>query len=150
MATISLLVRSDNISELNEVTMVTLTNVIENGVPLTGDQTRGAEVIPEQSQAVITVLANDDPHGVVTWSPTVVMTEEEEGGSSTVQLTLIREFGAIGAIVVSYTTEIASSLPLIEQAESLQDFVPAAGDVVIGDGETSATITVTILPVRKL
>ncbi len=130
--------------------MVTLTSVIENGVPSSGDQTRGARVIPGQNQAVITVLANDDPHGVVTWSPAVVMTEEEESGSSVVQLTLVREFGAIGTIIVSYTTEIASSLPSNERAESLQDFVPTAGDVVIGDGETSATITVTILSVCNI
>ena len=147
---ISLLIRSDNISELNEVTRVTLTNVIESGVPSSGDQTTGARVVSGENQAVITVLANDDPHGVVSWSPAVVMTEEQEGTNSAVQLTLVREFGAIGAIVVSYTTETASSRPPNERAQSLQDFVPAAGDVVIRDGQTSATITITILSVSTL
>lgn len=149
MATISLLVRSDNISELNEVTAVTLTNIIDNGVPSSGDQTRGASIIPGQNQAVLTVLANDEPHGVVAWSPILTMTEEEEGRNSEVQLTINREFGAIGAVVASYTTEVASSLPSNEQAQPLQDFVPTGGDVVLGDGESSATVRVTILSVRR-
>ena len=49
--------------------------------------------------------------------------------------------------MISYTTQAAASLPSNERAESLQDFVPAAGDVVMGDGVTSATVPVTILPV---
>lgn len=142
-AVIMLLITSDDTPELNEVTRVTLSDVVENGVPTSGDQTRGARLILTLSEAVITVQANDDPHGVVTWSPLMVVVEEEDN----VQFTLVREFGTVGAIIVSYRTEMDMSVPLGEQAESLLDFIPASSDVVIGDGEGSANISVTILQV---
>lgn len=137
---------SDTIAELNEITTVTLTDIVENGVPASDDQSRGASLAPGQSEAVVTVAANDDPHGVVTWSPTLVMAEEEEGRNSVARLTIVREFGAIGAIVVSYSTAMEDS----QSAESLQDFVPTAGDVVIADGQSSVSISITILQVKIL
>ena len=88
--------------ELNEVTVISLTDITENGVPLGGDATRGAQLLPAQSQAMITVQANDAPHGVVVWSASVVNVTEEEGTDSVVQLTLLREFGSIGAIIITY------------------------------------------------
>ena len=150
VGTIVLSIQSDNIAELNEVTTVTLTSIVENGVPMTGDQSRGARLMAGQTEAVITVQANDDPHGVVGWSPTIVMVEEQEGSNNVVQLTLVREFGVIGAIVVSYTTELASNLSDTQQAEPLMDFVPTSGEVVIGNGESSGTISVTILQVGMM
>lgn len=150
LATISLLVLSDNTSELNEVTTVTLTNIVLNGVPPSGDPARGAGLTPGRNEAVLTVQANDVPHGEVGWAAAVVMAvEEEEGENGNVQLLLVREFGAIGVIIISYSVEMDTSLPADERAESLQDFIPTAGDVVMGDGETSATISVTILQVSS-
>lgn len=147
MATLTLFIASDDTPELNEVSMVILTDVVVNGVPSSGDQSKGARLASGQTVAVITVQANDDPHGVVTWSPLVIVAEEEEGRDNVVQLTLVREFGNTGAIIISYTTAMAVSLPLEEQAESLQDFIPASSDVVIGDGESSANVSITILQV---
>lgn len=129
------------------MTLVTLTEVVVNGVPSSGDQTRGARLASGQSQAVITVQANDDPHGVVSWSPLTVTAEEQEGRDNVVQLTIVREFGTVGAIIISYTTAVDRSLPMQEQAESLQDFIPTSSDVVIGDGERSVNVSVTILQV---
>ena len=146
-ATITLSIVADDTPELNEVTMVTLTSVVENGVPPSEDQTRGANLALAQSVAVITVQANDDPHGVVTWSPLVVQTEEEEERNNVLLLTIAREFGATGAIIISYTTEIALSQPVVARAEPLQDFVPASSDVVMGDGASSANVNITILQV---
>lgn len=147
MATITLLIMSDDVSELNEVTMVTLTRVVESGVAMTGDEMRGARLAPGRNQAVITVQANDDPHGVVMWSPTLVMADEEEARNNVVEVTLVREYGAIGAVIISYTTAVNSSLAPTESAQSLQDFIPTSGDVVMRDGQSSTTISITILPV---
>lgn len=146
-ASITLLVSPDNAAELDEVTLVTLTEVVVNGVPVSGDQTRGARIASGQRQAVITVQANDDPHGVVMWSPSIVTAEEQEGTDNIVPLTLVREFGTVGAIIISYATAMDMSLPLQDQAEALQDFIPTSNDVVIGDGERSASVSVTILQV---
>lgn len=146
-ASITLTVSPDEVAELNEVTLVTLTDVVENGVPPSGDQTRGATIASGQSQAVITVQANDDPHGVVSWSPLIVRAEELEEMTNNVQLIIVREFGTVGAIIISYTTAMDTSLPDQEQAVSLQDFIPTSSDVVIGDGETSANVSVSIIQV---
>lgn len=145
MDTINLLIISDEVAELNEVTMVTLTTVVENGVSMGGDQSRGASIAPGRSQAVITVQANDDPHGVVTWSPTLVVADELEGANNVIQVTLVREFGAIGAVIISYSTEMVATG--IDRAQSLEDFIPATGDAIMSDGQSSATIRITILPV---
>ena len=102
-STIVLLIQPDLVPELNEVTRVTLTAILENGVAAEGDPARGGRLAPAgQRTAVVTVQANDAPHGVVVWSPSVVMVTEVEGVDSVVQLTLIREFGSIGAIIISY------------------------------------------------
>jgi hypothetical protein len=148
MGIITLIIATDSTPELNEVTQVTLTAITANGIPTSGDQSRGARLAAGQSVAVITVQANDEPHGVVTWSPDMVLAEEEEGRDNVLQLSLVREFGDIGAIIVSYTTEMAVSLPLEEQAVSLQDFIPVTSDVVIGDGDSSVNISIVILQVR--
>lgn len=147
-ASITLFIVADNTPELNEVTMVTLTSVVENGVPPSGDQSRGARLASAQNVAVITVQANDDPHGVVTWSPLVIQTQEEEGRNSVLLLSIAREFGDIGAIIISYTTEMALFQPVQARAQALLDFVPASSDVVIGDGATSVNVSITILQVR--
>ena len=150
MATITLLIQSDIIPELNELTTVTLTAVLENGVPEGGDVSRGAKITPSQSQAVVTVEANDAPHGVITWTPSVVMVTEDEGIDNNVQLSLVREFGAIGAVVITYTTSVASLLPLEQQAAELLDFIPTSGQVIMGNEETTASVTITVLHVSEI
>ncbi len=45
---------------------------------------------------------------------------------------------------------MASSFPVDEQAVQGQDFVPSSGTVVMGDGEISANILITILQVCLL
>ena len=126
---------------------VTLDRVVENGVPEGGDSSRGASITPGRHQAVITVQASDFPHGVVSWMPAVVMTTEVEGADSTVTLTLVREFGSIGAIVIGYSTATASQLPAAQQARALMDYVPSSGEVVMADNVTVASVTITILHV---
>ena len=100
--TLAVQVHPDVLPELNEVTVITLTEITQNGVPPGGDITRGAQLLPGQTQAVITVQANDAPHGVVVWSAAVVNATEQEGTDSIVQLTLLREFGSIGDIIITY------------------------------------------------
>ena len=101
-AVIALTVQADNIPELNEVTRVTLTQVVENGVPEGGDQMKGASIVTGQATSFITVTANDAPHGVILWSLNATTTTEVEGVNAQVNLNIIREFGTIGDVVVSY------------------------------------------------
>ena len=92
---------ADSDPELQEESQFQLTEVSQNGIPEGGDASRGATIVPGEDIAFITVSANDAPHGVVIWSVSNVSSAEVEGQNSTISLTLIREFGTIGNIVVS-------------------------------------------------
>ena len=142
MATITLVFQPDSVPELNEVTRVRLTSAMVQGGGVNQPQ-----LVAGRQEAVITVEANDAPHGVISWSPTSVVTMETDGMDSTVQLTIVREFGTIGSVVIGYTTLVSSSLPAEQRAEPLMDFVPATSEVVMGDGRSSSTISLTILHV---
>ncbi len=102
MATITLTLAHDNNPELNEVTMVTLTDITDNGVPEGGDVTRGATLINGRSQSVLTVAANDDPHGLFVWSSNNIDIEELDNNSNIVTVYILREFGVIGDVTVNY------------------------------------------------
>ena len=142
MATITLVFQPDTVPELNEVTRVRLTSAT-----IQGGGANQPQLIAGREEAVITVEANDAPHGVVSWSSASVVTLETDGVDNSVQLTIVREFGTIGSIVISYGTLVNSSLPSEQRAEPLMDFVPATSEVVMGDGQSSATVTLTILHV---
>lgn len=141
-ATITLVFQPDSIPELNEVTRVRLTSATVQGGGVNQPQ-----LISGRQEAVITVEANDAPHGVISWSPLFVTATETDGTDSTVRLTLVREFGTIGSVVIGYNTLVNSSLPPEQRAEPLMDFVPSTSEVVIGNGQSSSTITITILHV---
>ncbi len=150
LSTIALTIAADAQPELSETTLVTLTQVLSNGVPEGGESNRGATVLAGRDQAVLTVQASDAPHGVITWSPAVVTVTEEDGLDNVVMLSLVREFGSIGAVVIGYSTYVASSFPAEMRATALVDFVPSSGEVVMGDGVTVASVGVTILHVSTL
>lgn len=101
-SSIVLTVHADNTPELNEDMRVVLTGVVENGVAPSGDQSKGATIVTGQATSFITVTANDAPHGVVIWSSNTSLVDEVEGMNSAVTLSLVREFGTIGDILVSY------------------------------------------------
>ncbi len=147
LSTITLTIAGDVQPELSETTIVSLTQVLANGVPEGGDLNRGATILPGREQAVVTVQASDAPHGVVSWLPAIVTVTEEEGVDSVVMLSLVREFGSIGAIIIEYSTSVASFFPSEQQAAALVDFVPSSGEVVMGDGVREASVDVTILHV---
>ena len=100
--TITVTVHPDLLPELNEVTVVELTEITENGAPPGSDSTRGAQLVPGRTRSFITVQANDAPHGVLVWSTSRVAATEEDAVDSGVELTILREFGSIGAILISY------------------------------------------------
>lgn len=100
--TIILYFEADNDPELEEESQVRLIQVLQNGVPEGGDMSRGAAIVQGEDIAFITVSANDAPHGVIVWSVVNVSSTEVEGQDSNLTLTLIREFGTIGSIVISF------------------------------------------------
>ena len=143
-ANVTVFITSDNDPELNELTRLLLHQVLQNGVGSSGDPNRGA-IIGSSNVAVITTLANDDPYGVFTWSAsTVEVAEPEEEELSSIQLTIIREFGRAGTVEVSYTTGMKTTGAERSRASPDEDYLPSNGTRLMEDGITSVTIAVGI------
>lgn len=98
---IHLTILADDLPELTEITEVVLTEVTADGVSATEIVQRGAVIDQATSTAVISVVANDFPHGQIRWAPSSVMIEEPNT-TAEVELTLIRESGTISDIIVTY------------------------------------------------
>ncbi|XP_054994600.1 adhesion G-protein coupled receptor V1 [Sorex araneus] len=134
----------DNIPEEKEVYQVILHDIRTQGVPQAGIALLDAQGYA----AVLTVEASDEPHGVLNFalSSRFVLLQE---ANTTIQLFINREFGSLGTINVTYTTfpGMLSVKNLTEgnMAEPDADFVSVVGSLILGDGETSAAINISIL-----
>ncbi|XP_069736689.1 adhesion G-protein coupled receptor V1, partial [Phaenicophaeus curvirostris] len=143
-ATLYVRLLDDHIPEEKEEYQIILYNIKTEGVA-----SSGAAVLDSQGyEAVLTVEASDEPHGVLNFaSPSrVVLTQEE---NKTVQLFINREFGSLGDINVTYAT-VPGLLTLSNQtgetlAEPGTDYVAVSGSLTLEEGETSAAINITIL-----
>ncbi|NXO18386.1 GPR98 protein, partial [Oriolus oriolus] len=134
----------DHIPEEKEEYRIILYNIKTEGV-----SPSGAAVLDGQGyEAVLTVEASDEPHGVLNFaSPSRVVLLPEE--NKTVQLFINREFGSLGAINITYAT-VQGLVSLSNQtevtlAEPGADYVAVSDSVILEEGETSAAINVTIL-----
>ena len=141
-----LFVTADAIPELNEETRVTL-SVIQSGVEPGVDPARGAMISSSSGVAVITVLANDDPHGVITWASTTAIATETESDSNDVLLTIVREFGVVGTVEVSFTTVMATEGAAHFIATAGEDYVPTTATAQMENGVASVTVVASrVLP----
>ncbi|XP_053910929.1 adhesion G-protein coupled receptor V1 [Cuculus canorus] len=143
-ATLYVHLLDDHIPEEKEEYQIILFNIKTEGVA-----SSGAAVLDSQGyEAVLTVEASDEPHGVLNFaSPSrVVLTPEE---NKTVQLFISREFGSLGDINVTYAT-VPGLVTLSNETEGTlaepgTDYVPVSGSLTLEEGETSAAINITIL-----
>uniref|UniRef100_A0A8C3DV75 Adhesion G-protein coupled receptor V1 n=1 Tax=Corvus moneduloides TaxID=1196302 RepID=A0A8C3DV75_CORMO len=129
----------DHIPEEKEVYRIILYNIKTEGV-----SPSGAAVLDSQGyEAVLTVEASDEPHGVLNFaSPSRVVLLPEE--NKTVQLFINREFGSLGAINITYAT-VQGLVSLSNQTEGTlaepgADYVAVSDSVILKEGETSARI----------
>ncbi|XP_027733793.1 adhesion G-protein coupled receptor V1 isoform X6 [Empidonax traillii] len=134
----------DYIPEEKEEYRIILYNIKTEGV-----SSSGAAILDSQGyEAVLTVEASDEPHGVLNFaSPSRVVLLPEE--NKTVQLFINREFGSLGAINVTYAT-VPGLVTLSNQTEGTlaepgADYVAVSDSLILEEGETSAAISVTIL-----
>ncbi|XP_072038274.1 adhesion G-protein coupled receptor V1-like [Amphiura filiformis] len=146
-AAIVITVSADTEPELDEITFIQLTRIVNSGSP---DPNRGATISPEFNTARMTILANDSPHGVFSWTLESLFNAvyEPEGSQppSTVTLSVQREQGSIGQVQVYYKTVEAVGFPDNKQAELDRDFVYRDTFIIMADGATSASVTITVLP----
>uniref|UniRef100_A0A8C8RXK2 Adhesion G-protein coupled receptor V1 n=1 Tax=Pelusios castaneus TaxID=367368 RepID=A0A8C8RXK2_9SAUR len=134
----------DHIPEEKEEYQLFLYDIQTQGV-----SSMGAAVLDSQGyEAVLTIEASDEPHGVLNFASSSRMVLIQEA-NKTIQLFINREFGSLGVINVSYAT-VPGLLSLRNQtertlAEPGVDYIPLSGWLLLGEGETSAAINITVL-----
>ncbi|XP_038661208.1 adhesion G-protein coupled receptor V1 isoform X3 [Scyliorhinus canicula] len=145
LATISFTVLPDDTPEIDEIVTVTLVNVTTVGVQ---DQAKGATIDFNKRNAILTILPNDSPYGVVGWHINSLQTslQEPELDAINITLTIIREQGFVGDVVVQYISKPDPLLPPVNQATANQDYIASQGTAIIKENATQALITFTILP----
>ncbi|XP_041643632.1 adhesion G-protein coupled receptor V1 [Cheilinus undulatus] len=123
---------------------VSLSNIQTFGVVETGH----AALDVMGSEAVISVDTSDEPYGLLTIAPSSLKVTTEER-DRTINIYINREFGASGAVNITYEV-IRGTLQDLSQEEGAladpgQDFISGTGSVILQDGQTSVVIPVTIL-----
>uniref|UniRef100_A0A8B9KFU6 Adhesion G protein-coupled receptor V1 n=1 Tax=Astyanax mexicanus TaxID=7994 RepID=A0A8B9KFU6_ASTMX len=120
VATISLNVLADSVPETAEKVTIVLTDVTTVGVI---DLSRRAVIDPQRARAELTIKANGSPYGVIGW--------HLDSHPSNITLSIVREQGASGNVVVYYTTRPALSLPPVNQASEGEDYLAKQATVVM-------------------
>ncbi|MCI4392676.1 hypothetical protein PGIGA_G00148550 [Pangasianodon gigas] len=145
VATITLSVLADSIPELAEKVAIMLTDVTTVGVV---DPSMRAVIDPQRARAEVTIKANGSPYGVIGWhlDSQYFITSEPPKSPSNITLSIVRDQGASGNVVVHYTTRPALSLPLVSQASEGQDYVAKQARVIMMENATVVLVTITILP----
>ncbi|GCB80708.1 hypothetical protein scyTo_0016347 [Scyliorhinus torazame] len=145
LATISFTVLPDDTPEIDEIVTVTLVNVTTMGVQ---DQAKGATIDFNKRNALLTILPNDSPYGVVGWhiNSLQISLQEPELDAINITLAIIREHGFVGDVVVQYISKPDPLLPPVHQATANQDYSASQGTAIIKENATQALITFTILP----
>ncbi|XP_063820072.1 adhesion G-protein coupled receptor V1 [Pseudophryne corroboree] len=145
LATITITVIADNIAELEETVTVILTKVTTLNIP---DSRRGAILDPKRSMAVLTILPNDSPHGVIGWhfSSITVKVDEPEATPTVIALQISREQGFVGDIAIYLESKPNVSLPLANRATENADYLVKDKIIIIRDSSTFSEVHVTILP----
>ncbi|XP_048383057.2 adhesion G-protein coupled receptor V1 isoform X4 [Stegostoma tigrinum] len=144
LTTISLTVLADNIPELAEIVTISLVNITTTGVQ---NQTKGATIDLNKRSAVLTILPNDSPYGVIGWDTNSrhVLVQEPEFDAINITLTIVREQGFVGDVAVQYSTKPNLLLLPVNQATANQDYIARQGTSIIKENDTQAFIRFIIL-----
>ncbi|XP_071995626.1 adhesion G-protein coupled receptor V1 isoform X3 [Engystomops pustulosus] len=145
LTTITITVVADNIAEFEETIMVVLTNVTTMNIQ---DPRRGAILDPKRSTAVLTILPNDSPHGVVGWhiNSFSVKVDEPVGNPMVIALQITREQGFAGDIAIYLQSAPNISLPPSSRATEYEDYSIKDKVVIIRENKAFGQVNITILP----
>ncbi|XP_074850311.1 adhesion G-protein coupled receptor V1 [Carettochelys insculpta] len=145
LSTITLTVLADNVAELSETVVITLTQVTTVGIK---DPMRGAIIDSKRAQAAITILPNDSPYGIIGWHTESLFTKvvEPEENSTVVILQIIREQGFVGDVAVQLSAKPNFDLQPFNQARENQDYVIEKETIIMEENTIVTYVTVTILP----
>ncbi|KAE8292326.1 hypothetical protein D5F01_LYC09693 [Larimichthys crocea] len=145
MAIISLTVIADGVPELKESVTIALMDVTTVGLQ---DLRQAAVIDKQRAQALLTILPNGSPYGVIGWhlDSQFTLTQEPERIPVNVTLSIVREQGSSGEVEIHYQTRPALHQPPSNQATAGQDYTPKDNTIIMINGATVALVTITILP----
>ncbi|TKS78901.1 G-protein coupled receptor 98 [Collichthys lucidus] len=145
MAIISLTVIADGVPELKESVTIALMDVTTVGLQ---DLRQAAVIDKQRAQALLTILPNGSPYGVIGWhlDSQFTQTQEPERIPVNVTLSIVREQGSSGEVEIHYQTRPALYQPSSNQATAGQDYTPKDNTIIMINGATVALVTITILP----
>ncbi|XP_045890437.1 adhesion G-protein coupled receptor V1 [Micropterus dolomieu] len=145
VAIISLTVIADGVPELRESVTITLRDVTTVGLQ---DLQQAAVIDKQRAQALLTILPNGSPYGVIGWhlDSQFTLTQEPQRVPVNVTLSIVREQGSSGEVEIHYQTRPALYQPPSNQATAGQDYTPKDNTIIMLNGATVALVTVTILP----
>ncbi|XP_076586595.1 adhesion G-protein coupled receptor V1 isoform X2 [Chaetodon auriga] len=145
VAIISLTVIADGVPELRESITITLMDVTTVGLQ---DLRQAAVIDKQRAQALLIILPNGSPYGVIGWhlDSQFTLTQEPERIPVNVTLSIVREQGSSGEVEIHYQTRPALYQPPSNQATAGQDYTPKDNTITMMNGATVALVTVTILP----
>eukprot|EP00064_Thunnus_orientalis_P005520 superscaffoldBa00000542_g5534 len=146
VAIISLTVIADGVPELRESVTITLMDVTTVGLQ---DLQQAAVVDKQRAQALLTILPNGSPYGVIGWhlDSQFTLTQEPQRVPVNVTLSIVREQGSSGEVAIHYQTRPALYQPPSNQATAGRDYTTKDDTIIMIDGATVALVTITVLPV---
>ena len=112
---------------------------------------RGAVLNTARVTAMLIIPANDDPYGVISWKNTLIISQEAVPTNTTLSVYIMRQFGVIGDIVVSYETVQVSSVAHDDERVAMPgvDYVAVRSTVEIPAGHNSTQINLDVTHVSE-
>lgn len=103
---------------------------------------------------MLIIPANDDPHGVISWKNTLIISQEDGPKNTTLSVYIMRQFGLLGDIVVAYETVKLLSVPHDDELVAMPyvDYkaVRSTVDIPAGHNSTQITLNVTHVSFNQL
>ncbi|XP_017272706.1 adhesion G-protein coupled receptor V1 [Kryptolebias marmoratus] len=145
VATISLAVIADAFPELSESVTIALLSVNTLGLQ---DQQQAAVIDKQRAQALLTILPNGSPYGVIGWhlDSQFTLMQEPQRTPVNVTLSIIREQGSTGEVAIHYQTKPALYQPPSNQASAGVDYLAKDDTIIMINGATVTLVTVSVLP----
>ncbi|KAL2779432.1 adhesion G-protein coupled receptor V1 precursor [Daubentonia madagascariensis] len=145
LSTITLTVLADDIPELSEVVIVTLTRITTEGVE---NPSKGATIDQKRNKSVITTLPSDSPYGLVGWhaeSLFIKVTEPKEN-ITILQLQIVRDKGLLGDLAIHLIAQPNFLLHVNNQATESEDYMLQETIIIMKENIKEAHVKVAILP----
>ncbi|XP_014844179.1 PREDICTED: G-protein coupled receptor 98 isoform X1 [Poecilia mexicana] len=145
VAIISLAIVADGLPELSESVIVVIRDVTTLGLQ---NIQQGAVIDRQRAQALLTILPNGSPYGVIGWhlDSLFTLTQEPQRTPVNVTLSVVREQGSSGQVMVHFQTKPALNQHPSNQASAGEDYIARDDTIIMFNGATVALVSITILP----